>query len=453
MTSFYMNTSTFLNKATTHKRLLEDILKEVNTNLGKHQSNAGALDEDRNRALDELTEAYLPSLTAEAIATVPKATGYHQFEAKDPLASLQQRRNELSARIVAIETDERYINRDKLIHPVVGELVLLRDETQRNYNLFAQSVERYEKDGSFKYLYSQGYGTDAYKEKWWNLLDRQYFRDWKAGDEVVEKFSSATDQGPSSDIKQLQPLSQPEPDFDDVRAAYERLLESKTSFGEDLAAINRKIADVENLISERESLISSLESIVPDTLAECRNRLREHLEYIDRADLAAWASGNEHLTGILKRLHGIEKKREYLDELAKNYLEPERQQLTTAVSKLAHNVRITTQEANGWLRDPRPKLKKRHSHYTTVYNEVYTFNRYDWFDYQRDLLWWHLMTGNRYDGAFIPEVQAWQVQHPDSRTHPAADYDHAGATISAAGMPVEADDDDPTGIRELAEAS
>ncbi len=466
MTSFYINTSTFINKATAHKRLLENILKEVDTNLLKHQSNTGTLDKDRNRALDELTEAYLPSLASEAIAGVSKTTGYHQFEAKDPLASLQQRRNEMSARIVEIEADERYINRDRLIHPVAGELVLIRDEAQRNFNLFAESVERYESDASFMDLYRRGYGTDAYSEDWWNPLD-QYYSDWKAGDEVVEKFIPATSKEMSSDPEQSQSLpeeSQPEHTFDDVRAAYKRLLESKMSFGEDLVAINRKIDDVDNLIKERESLISSLETIEPDTLAECRNRLREHLEYIDRTDLVAWAGGDERLTGLLKRLHGIEKKREYLDELARNYLDPERQQLTTAVSKLARkiekykkpknrDIRITTQEADGWLRDPRPKLKKRHRHYTTVYNEVYTFNRYDWFDYQRDLLWWHVMTGNRYDGAFIPEVHAWQAQHPDNRTYSSEDYDHAGATISAAGMPMAAEDDDPTGIRALAEAS
>lgn len=464
MKSFYINTSTFINKATSHKRLLEGILTEVNTTLQQHQSNAAAIDEDRNRALDELTEAYLPALTGAAISAVSKPTGYSQFEAKDPIALMQQRRDEISARIVAIEADERYINRDRLIHTDFGELILARNEAQRNYKLVAQSVERYEKDPSFMHLYRYGYDTEAYNEKWWNPLNLQYYRDWKAGDEAVEKFIPTSDSKPSADALQSDPTpgeSEPEPDFEDVRIAYERLLESKTSFSEDLAAIQQKIKEIGNLIDERESLLDSIDTLETDTLADCRNRLREHLEYIDRADLVTWAGGDQRLTGLLKRLHGIEKKKEYLDELATNYMEPERQQLTTALSKLGHkiekykrpknqNVRITTTEADGWLRDPRPKLNKRHQHYNTVYNEVYTFDSYDWFDYQRDLLWWHVMTGNRYDGTFIPEVQSWQAQHPDRR---AGDYDHAGATISAAGMAMDSTDRDPTGIGTLMEAS
>ena len=63
------------------------------------------------------------------------------------------------------------------------------------------------------------------------------------------------------------------------------------------------------------------------------------------------------------------------------------------------------------------------------------------------------MTGGRYDGTFIPEVQSWQAQHPDSGAYQPGDYDHAGATIAAAAMSMESADRDPTGIGALVEAS
>lgn len=380
--------------------LLQNALKDVNELQRKHQAQLDTLKRARDQALDELVNLSLPQLTREAFATLPSLTGYRQFETNDPFARMERRRQELSARIVAIEADERYARREQLLDRAAGELTLKRDEMERQHKLLEDAVARYEGEWLFLGLVERGYDTEQYKLPWWDL---QYYEDWKYADEITEKFEQES--------------------FRDVVYNYKQVKAGYDEFHRDLLAVKQQIADVESLVAERSKALADLETLEADTLNACRQQLREHLEYIDRDDLAAWSASDPNRTGLLKRIHGIEKKMEYLDEMARRYLDPERDQLAAMVDKIGRKItkysrpknayaRIPIDEANSMLRDPTAKLAARRQRYNESYQQVVYFERYDAFDYARDMLWWDLMTDGRIDGDFIPEVQSWREQHP-----------------------------------------
>ncbi len=359
-----------------------------------------ALQEARDKALDELVALSLPALTREACASVPSLTGYSQFEINDPFERMESRRQELSARVVAIEADERYQSRERLLDPGAGDLTLERDELERQLKLMDETLAQYNSELEFAGLVQRGYGTEQYAVRWWQL---QYYRDWKYGDIITEKFGQQS--------------------FRDVLYSFHQVTAGRAEIYSEYQANTGQVAEIESLVAEREQCLAGLEHLEAETLRGCRQQLRDHLEYIDRNDLAAWSAADPNRTGLLKRIHGIEKKIEYLDELARQYLNPDSEQLLRLRAKLEKkvakysrtknaNARIPITEANSILKDPRPKLAARRQHYHESYQTIVYYDRYDAFDFSHDMLWWDVMTDGRIDGNFIPEVQAWREQHP-----------------------------------------
>ncbi|HEV2863929.1 MAG TPA: hypothetical protein VGX48_23235 [Pyrinomonadaceae bacterium] len=397
-----LSSGDFLNHATSHLRLLQHILSQNELAQRQHASQMKALEQARDQALDELTAQYLPSLTPETVAAVPALTGYGRFETDSPFEQLEKRRRWLSERVVTAEADERYQRREQLLDPVAGELTLKLAEAEKQLKFFDESLKQYEDEPGFRGLIERGYDTDAYTSQWWEL---QYYRDWKYGDLITEKFEQER--------------------FRDVAENYVRLRDARDEFRNDFDAAKKQKDEVEALVNDRAEALAGLENLEAYVLEACRRQLREHLEYIDREELATRAAARPELTGFIKRLEGIEKKMEYLDELVKRYLHTEREQLIASAHKLSAKVekysrpkhaytQIPVEEANRWLKDPTAKVTARRRHFNKTYQRVYEFDRYDAFDYARDMLWWDLMTDGRIDGDFIPEVYSWREQHPGS---------------------------------------
>ena len=417
--------SDFLRSATAHLSSLRRLLGENEAAERQHQSQVESLQQARSQALDELAALYLPRWSQDCFATVPALTGYRQFEVSSPFAQAEQRRERLSALVVTVEGDERYRRREQLLDPVAGELTLKVAEAEKQLRFFNDTLASYEREPEFLGLVQRNYDTEAYAVSW---LSPGYYRDWKHGDIITEKFGKER--------------------FRDVVYEYQRLREARDNFRKDFEEARKERDDVESIVRQREQALSDLETLEADALQTCRRQLREHLEYIDRGELAQWSAERPDSVGLIKRLHGVEKKMEYLDELARRYLHAEREQLIAAINKLTAKIEkysrpknayalIPVEDANSWLRSP-SKLASRRARYRESYDRVYEFDRYDFYDYARDMLWWDLMTDGRIDGDFIPEVQTWRAEHPGGPRLLEGDY--AGA---AAGFPSQSAD--PTG--------
>jgi hypothetical protein len=416
----------FLYNAHSNMQLLQQALQENEGAAQHHQNQLARLEQARAQALSELVSLYLPNLTRESFARLPSLTGYRQFEVNDPVQQMERRRHELSARVAAIEKEERYQRRAQLLDPVAGEVTLKYDEAKKQLDFFNNSMAQYENHPEFIGLVHRAYDTEEYQVDWW---DMQYYTDWKYGDLITEEFGCER--------------------FKDVRENYLRLRAAQAEYRKDFDAVKKEKDDIEGLVQERAQALTALETLEADTLNACRQQLGEHLEYIDRHELAAWAAADESRTGLIKRIHGIEKKKEYLDELARNYLLPEREQLITMMTKLNNKIEkfsrpkhayttIPAEDASRWLKDPRQKLLKRRTHYNNSYQSINSFDRYDAFDYARDMLWWDLMTDGRIDGDFIPEVYDWREQHPgDSRISESDIGDVSSGLIEQSSQPRE----------------
>src|SRR3712207_7542491 len=57
-------------------------------------------------------------------------------------------------------------------------------------------------------------------------------------------------------------------------------------------------SDVESIVRQREQALSDLETLEADALQACRRQLREHLEYIDRGELAKWSAEDRKSTRL-----------------------------------------------------------------------------------------------------------------------------------------------------------
>jgi hypothetical protein len=421
----------FVGRANSQVNLLQRALKELDERKQKHEAQLETLKLARDKALDELVGLSLPAFTREAFASVPALTGYRQFETNDPFERMERRRQELEEWVHAIESEESYVRREQLLDPTAGELTLKHQEMEKEFKLLQEVVLQYENEPLFLSLIERGYDTDQYDTPWYDL---QYYEDWKYGDQIMEKFEQQS--------------------FRDVAYNYRQVKAGCDEFRRDLLALQKQIAEIEGLVAERAKTLSDLETLQADTLNACRQQLREHLEYIDRDDLAARSAADPNRTGLIKRIHGIEKKVEYLDEMSRRYLDPERDQLMGALDKLNRKIekyrrpknlyaQIPVEEANRMLKDPTAKLAARRRRYDEGYQTIVYFDRYDTFDYARDMLWWDLMTGGRYEGDYIPEVQAWREQHPGSPRIYESPLPGAGSTST----------DDPTGLGSFTDVS
>lgn len=429
-----VSTRDFLNYATSHLNLLQRILDENKEAQGQHLSQMAALEQARREALDELARLYLPALLPQSFASIPALTMYRQFELNDPFEQMEQRRQSLSARVVAIEGDDRYIRREQLLDPVAGELTLKFAAAETQLKFFDDSLAPYETEPEFLGLIEAGYDTDTYVVNPWEL---QYYSDWKYGDIITEKFEREK--------------------FQEVRENYLRLKEARDEFHKDFTAIKKQKDDAESLIKERAQALSDLETLEVDTLNACRLQLREHLEYIDLTELATRSAPNSDITNNIKRIHGIEKKREYLDELVNKYLKTEREQIIKAATKLNAKIEkysrpkhaygfIPAEEATRWLKDPSEKIATRRMHYQRSYQTISEFDRYHAYDYARDMLWWDLMTDGRIDGDFVPEVRDWREQHPGDTRMLESNITDAGAIYGSYST-------DPVGLENIVDVS
>lgn len=423
MVAPYMSAQEFLGRARQQIARWKELSGQTRALDSEHRARKDDLKTARDKALADLVLALLPALNPTYYPEIRNATGYAKFLSDDPQAWIERRRAELDAQIQKIDATPEFLRADELINRVTGEYTIQMDQVNRDLEPIEQTLRTYESEPRLMQLIHSAYDTEAYAVRWWQW---QYYQDWKYGDVYTERFNQNR--------------------FADVRENYHRLRAGRGSFEAQRQQINAKIRAVQTLIDTRAAALYERDNLEQLTLDQCRKKLREHLEYIDRTDLADRATANPDRLSAIKRLHGIEKKIEYLDEYATQYLTSEQRALSTASAKLQRKVdkfsrpknayaQIPRAEAEGWLRDPSEKIKARRYKYTRNYDSVYGFDSYDRYDYARDWLWWDLMTDGRIDGDFIPEVHAWRGTHPDAQWSRDDDFHRAGALYAQ-----EADD-------------
>lgn len=414
-----MHVNQFLALARQRSAELRQALAKLPAEFARHEARAKELQQLREKTLDELTQITLPSLDPATLAAVERFTGYGRFRGLDLDAYLARERERLTQRAAQIQADPRFIRRRELLDPTAGELTLKAKQARDELALIESGLQRYEQEPDFVGLYQRGYRTPNYRQ---SVLTLQYYKDWKRGDEITEKFGCKA--------------------FSEVRAAYENLLRGREACRRTLEAVEGEIQDVRRLIAELNEAQRRLADLPKFVLEDFRRMLREHLAFANREQLFQWAGGDRVRESLIKRLDGVEKQLEYARAMTDRRVAEERRYLTDELAKLERKVAkfsrpkyagtyLNPYQAQAWLRDPRERLAARRARFWRDYDRVAYYDRYDRYDFAADLLWWDVMTDGRLDGDFIPEVYQYRQRHPGyAYQRPEASY-QSGCEVDA----------------------
>lgn len=388
---------------------VQGMLSNLGGTFQKHDQGLVDLQNVYNQTLDELVQINLPSLTQEAFYNVRQYTGYGQFEVKNPFMTMNEEHSRLTQLISDIDCDERYLRQDELVNPVSGELILKADSIRQNFSLLRDSVQRYEAEPRFLQLIQNAYDTPDYTGRMWQL---NYYRDWRAGSSISKKFGKR---------------------FYEIRSDYLPLKGAYDHTSNELAIAEREIADVKELVNLRGQSLHRLNNLPQVILQESQAALRQHLQYVDKEQLFSWAQGDRIRESLIKKLEGVEKKLTYLKEMVANQEQQEKAVLQEYLFKLNKKVMkyqrpkyyhytVPNRDAAILYMDPKEKLFNKRNKFWKHYDVVFDFDDYDYYDYQKDMLWWDLMTDGELDGNYIQEVNHFYSNHPGY--HYQHDYYH-----------------------------
>jgi DNA-binding transcriptional ArsR family regulator len=278
----------------------------------------------------------------------------------------------------------------------------------------------------FTELLEHRYDTDEYQVRFWQS---SFYRHWKHGDLVVEAHGVKLGLARFRDIAAR---------YIEELAALNELTRAARVHRDELSALQY----LRDALAKQEQTIAHIDTI---TLQLARNAVVEHLRPLGERDLVRLVGDDGPTSVAVKRVLGIQKKREYLRSMAAEQLAPSLADLKSAKDKLSRtrtklgrpknaNRRWSTDEVQRMIgRDRSETWTKRRTRLNEGRTRVVSFQHYDRWDPIRDMLWWDVMTDGQLDGNFIPEVREHRHHHHVHDQHRGADEswrDHRDVDIS-----------------------
>lgn len=403
----------FLAAAVREKAELESALRDVDGFIAQHGDRRSGVVGERNQAMADFAAALLPALTPEAIDQAVKRTGCQALVQADPLAQLTRERGEAEARLAALDADPRYRDRELLRAPRTGTLVRHVEELRDFRGPLAQTIETAGHPRLARLL-ETGYGTGAYPVGWWRL---SYYSDWKAADEILERF-------PGKHFAQLR----------------DEILEAQRSidvYDEQIGDLERQIADGERLEREHDETAARLAALPELVLGQARERLVQHVQSLELGDLAGRLADSPDLALLWKRANGLAAKLEYLDRIVESEVARPREELRQKLARTTTEIVKWSRPKYAGARYPEDQYRRRFierqgrarrglDRAEKTYQTVYVYDRWEGPSLVENLLWWDIMTHGRWDGGYIPQVASFRESHPDYRYEPSLFGDHDG---------------------------
>jgi len=379
-------------------RLLEGEILQLLNSLKEEYSKTLQIKErlkpDIQSVFSNLVNLYIPTLDREIITKINPLTGYSKFDFENPLDSLEQDRRNLEDQLTTIENSELYQRRNEI--ETGGRLQLQLAEYNEIIYPLLQAVNPYETDKNFMTLYRSNYGTSryTYAGKWWTIT---YYQHWFWANSIPKKFNK--------------------PSFREVAEQYRNLRGSLDEIISIAEPTKKQVKAIEDKIKERERVIQKINTLEEIYISRCRQSLRDHLQYIDRSELYRRAQSEPEISNLIKRLHGLQKKAEYIDEIAQKGFKPQISQLEEKLHKLGkkinkysrtknHYVNIPSSDANTWIKNPAQRIRESLERYIQTRELISNFGNYELYDYNQNVSWWRVMTDNRVKLGFISDLDS-----------------------------------------------
>lgn len=404
-----------------------DLLRKSHSRLGSlrqaHEERRQDLKRRLEAAEQELVTTLLPGLTREALSAASTLVGFPGLVQKDYPGRVEKERRDRTARIAVIEADPRYRDRKLLRDPGIGTLTRAIAELEEFRQPAASITTRFQHPRLARLL-EAGYGTDRYDVPFWRM---SYYADWKAGDEILEKFPG---RAAFSDIL---------PEYLDAAATVE-------TYDRKLEALRAEVSAGVALETEHASHLDGLTSIEARHLGIARIDLAEHLREVPLDSLGTALAASPALAVVARKWSGLLHQLKYLDEIREKQLDPALQGVEKDMAKIQKDVVKYSRPKNAGATFPEDdvhkkfgreryeKLSGRVDRLEKTHATVYQFDRYERASFVQDFLWWDLITDGRVDGNFIPEVRTFHEERPGyhySRSRDLDEGDLAEASAAA----------------------
>jgi len=399
------------------KAQLQEAIQELDRRRRDHGARMTELEGQRTELLGQMAHYLLPDLTRASTDRAGQTTALADLLHVTPQSRMESEREQLQADLAAVDADPTWQQRDIRRARAQTEL----DECQDYRRPLAEAIAL-AAHPRLERLLGNGYDTPAYDVGWWRA---SYYADWKAGDEILERFPH------KASFSQVR---------DELVSARQAVAEYDSRIGE----LQGQLDQIARLEHHRAACADSLTNLEANHLALWQQRLVKHLDVVDPAGLADRLGGDASAELLLKTIVGLGKKREYLFELARTQLDPLDNQVRRDLSKLERDLRKYSRPKKSGtrfpaakfqhrFRDRRPRYSKLWSRYDRTYSTIYVFDDYGRSSFYRDFLWWDLMTDGRIDGSFCREVRDFHQHHPHYRWDRSrlADEQAAAAVIAA----------------------
>jgi hypothetical protein len=394
--------------------LSQEMVAEIKEMVRLRQENTVALQETsekRDAVGREIAQALLPALTPEHLANLLRILPGNPFAGGPDLISAREtERQSCSTFLHTTATDSRYVQRERLL----SDLERQCGEASRGCAAEKELTAR-ARHPRLEHLLAVNYGTPDYTVGWWRP---GYYDDWKAGDEILERFPGQEDFRPFRAL---------------LLAARKTVAEANGRIAEWQREI-RAIEDLSRSVEHHRRTLAQLDEVY---LKRAQDAVCVFLREGDEASIAQCLAGDARVCDAFRILRGMEAKVRYLlqiDGQIQACLDQSQEIRTKAdrdVAKWGRPKRSaeTLEEADYEKRYVMPgrRFRRRREHFSGMSSSLLSYQDYDRYDPSSDMLWWDLFTNGRYDGGFIPEVASRQQTHPDYRYRPSLDDSQAAA--------------------------
>lgn len=416
----------FLEAARVRRAELKNELRELQAEIMTARQRLREVVARTAAALSDLAVAVVPDFTPASFERAARLTGYRKLVEVDPIARREQERAGLQEWIAKIEADPRFRDRVKLRAPRVGTLTRKIAELEEFRTPDAEVVDRCAHPRLDR-LIESGYGTETYEVAFWRL---SYYADWKAGDEILERWPDKTD-------------------FGEVRREYLTAKSSLDAYDKRLDALRSEVAEGVELEKRHAAAVESLRTLEARHLKEAQDEVGKHVSETPASVLGPLLAGDSHVELLAKKFFGMAHQRDYLAKLAEAQLLPMQRRLMEEDTKLARDQIKYQRPKKAYTRFPEDKFRKRfygrnvkfrkfRDRYRRTHETVYTFDSWDRGRLVGDFLWWDVVTDGRLDGDFIPEVSEFRRSHPDYRYE--RDFHDQDAAAAVADVDRHVDD-------------
>jgi hypothetical protein len=390
----------------------------IATRREEHKARRPALVARSAEVERELELTLLPDLEPATCARAGRLLAFRSFEESPPKAQIEAERVALTQLIAEVEAMPAIRDREILRAPDSGVLTQELADLRSHREPLVSIVERCTSHPRFQRLLEARYDTEGYAVPYWRLA---YYQDWKAGDEVVERFPDQAR-------------------FDDVRGVYLDATENLGAISARISALETELAAGEALDRQLSDARSQLATVAARHLADARQRLVRHVRALGLDGLAGRLDGAPDVATLVAALDGIDHQIKYLDEIDRELgrldtdLLTESQKLTREATKYSRpkyvGLTFASEDVSKRFRERPSKVQTRLSRLGEAQTSVVRFDSWDRGQFVRDFLWWDVMTDGRLDGNFISEVREFRDEHP-GYSYDSDDDDHLAAASMA----------------------